>query len=194
MGGINVRILNIAAFGLALLAGSSAWAQAQSASTGSASGSAVDASKFSAAIGTGFYANDDDDGFLLNFEGTYHIDESWSAGVDFQLGFDDDFVLLSMPFYGQYDFGNIPGDIPVFSDMHPFARLGMGFTYADFDPSGPGSFDDTGFLFVIGGGLSYPLNESVSIDTRMQFNITTNDLFRDDYYFSWEMASLRYRF
>ena len=57
-----------------------------------------------------------------------------SVGVDrLELGFDDDFLLFSMPFYGQYDFGNVPGEVPILMDMHPFARLGLGFTYAEID-------------------------------------------------------------
>ena len=164
-----------------------AWAQTQTSSSG------MDASKFSVQTGIGFFADDNFDGFLLNFEGSYHIDQSWSAGVDFQLGFDDDFLLFSMPFYGQYDFGNIPGDVPILSDMHPFARLGLGFTYAEFE-AGPIDIDDTGFLFVMGGGLAYPINDNLSVESRMQFNITTNDFFEDDFYFTWELVSLRYRF
>ena len=94
---------------------------------------------------------------------------------------------------GQYDFGNIPGDVPILSEMHPFARLGMGFTYAEIDTRFF-DVDDTGFLFVIGGGVAYPVNDHISIESRMQFNITTNDFFEDDFYFSWELISLRYRF
>ena len=191
-GGGAVNILKATKTGGLILAMSlflthTAWAQTQTSS------SEMDASKFSVQAGMGFFAEDNFDGFLLNFEGSYHIDQNWSVGVGIQLGFDDDFLLLSMPFFGQYDFGNIPGEIPILSDMHPFARLGIGFTYAEFDP-GPFDFDDTGFLFVIGGGLAYPINDELSLESKMQFNITSNDFFEDDYYFSWEMVSLRYRF
>lgn len=149
---------------------------------------------FSVGAGLGFHANDDFDGFLLNFGGAYHIDNNWSAGVDLQLGFEDDALLFSMPFYGQYDFDNFPTDMDILKDMHAFAKLGMGFTYAEFDPKGPVDFDDTGFLFVLGGGVAYDLNENFSVESRMQFNITTNDFFQDDFYFSWEVLAARYRF
>ncbi|MFT5694829.1 MAG: opacity protein-like surface antigen [Myxococcota bacterium] len=149
---------------------------------------------FSAQAGLGFFANDDFDGFMLNFGGAYHVDENWSAGVDLQLGFEDDFLLLSMPFYGQYDFNNFSTDVDILKDMHVFAKLGMGFTYTEFDPPGPGSIDDTGFLFVLGGGVSYELNEHIALESRMQFNITTNEFYRDDFYFSWEVLAARYRF
>ena len=141
----------------------------------------------------GFFAEDNFSGFMLNFEGNYHIDESWSAGVDLQLGFDTDFLLLSMPFYGRYDFGNLAADAPFLSKMHPFAKLGLGFTYAEIDTAFF-DIDDTGFLFVMGGGIAYEINDNLSAESTMQFNITTNDFFADNFYFSWEMISLRYRF
>ena len=149
---------------------------------------------FSVGAGFGFHANDDTDGFLINFGPAYHIDENWSAGVDMQFGFEDDALLFSMPFYGQYDTDNFATDMDILKDMRAFAKLGLGFTYAEFDPSGPIDFDDTGFLFVIGGGVAYDLNEHISIESRMQFNITTNDFFDDDFYFSWEVLAARYRF
>jgi opacity protein-like surface antigen len=102
-----------------------------------------------------------------------------------------------MPFYGQYDTDNFATDMDILKDMHAFAKLGLGFTYAESDPSGPiddDDDDDTGFLFVIGGGVAYDLNEHISIESRMQFNITTNDFFDDDFYFSWEVLAARYRF
>jgi len=166
-----------------------------------------DLSQISVQAGLGFFAEDNLDGFMLNFEGLYRIDDSWSAGADLQLGFDDDFLLLSMPFFGRYDFGDLPVDVPHLSKMHPFAKLGLGFTYAEIDgrvttPALPGfpsttidfSADDTGFLFTMAGGVAYPINDHISLESTMQFNITTNDFFEDDFYFSWEIVSLRYTF
>ncbi len=187
----------ICAVTMSFVAANSAAAQATDASP------ALDLSRFSVQAGLGFFASDvvdgvpeDGDGFLLNFEGSYHIDQNWSAGVDFQFGFDDDFLLFSMPFYGRYEFGNLPVDAPYFSKMRPFAKAGLGFTFIDIDlaAGAAGDDDDTGFLFLIGGGMAYPINDNFSLESTMQFNITTNDFFEDDFYFSWEIISLRYRF
>jgi hypothetical protein len=175
------------AVALSLLALNTATAAAQETS------SALDANHFSVGAGIGFFAEDNFDGFLLNFDGRYHFDEHLSAGVDFQFGFDDDFLLFSLPLYGRYDFGKFEIDTPILKDMNVFTKLGMGFTYAEFDHRLIDT-DDTGFLFVIGGGLAYSVNEHISFESRMQFNITTNDLFEDDFYFSWEVLSARYRF
>ncbi len=172
---------------LSLFALSAATAAAQETS------SALDANHFSIGAGIGFFAEDRYDGFLLNFDGRYHFDDHLSAGVDFQFGFDDDFLLFSLPLYGRYDFGKFEIDTPILKDMNAFTKLGMGFTYAEFD-KGLIDADDTGFLFVIGGGLAYSVTEHISFESRMQFNITTNDFFEDDFYFSWEVLSARYRF
>jgi len=152
----------------------------------------IELEDFSFEAGLGFFAEDNFDGFMLNFGPSFHIDDNWSAGVDMQFGFedDDDALLFSMPFYGQYDFNNFNTDIDIVKDMHAFAKLGMGFTHVDVDDFA----NDTGFLFVIGGGVAYTLTDHIDIESRMQFNITTNDFFEDDFYFSWEVISARYRF
>jgi hypothetical protein len=149
---------------------------------------------FSVAAGMGFFADDDNDGFSMNFEGSYHVDEHWSGGIDFQIGIEDsDTTVLSVPIFGRYDFDTFPTDVAILEDLHAFAKLGMGLTHVDIDRRNGGR-DDTDFLFVIGGGLSYPVAENISIESRMQFNITTNDYFNDEYYFSWEMIGARFRF
>ncbi len=154
---------------------------------------ALDASRFSVSGGIGFFAEDNFDGFLLNIGGLYHIDGKFSVGVDLQLGFEDDLTIVSMPFYGRYDFGNIPVDVQVLKEIHPFVKTGLGFTFAEIDTPF-GDFDDTGFLFTIGGGIAYPVLENLSLESTMLFNVTTNDFFEDDFYFSWEILSARLHF
>ena len=155
--------------------------------------SELTAEKFSLGSGIGFFADDNFTGFALDFEGTYRINEHWSSGVIFQLGFDDDFMLFSMPLYLQYDFGNFPVSVAVLEDMHAFARFGLGFSYARLDDSLV-DVDRTGFLFVLGAGVAYPINEHLSLESRMHLNLTSNDLFEDDFYYSWQVVGARYRF
>ena len=151
------------------------------------------ASRFSVQTGIGFFAEDDWDGFLWTADGLYHFDEHWSAGVQLDVGVEDDLTLLSMPFYGRFDSPNLPVDQPDLAKLRFFAKTGIGFTYAEIDTRGRDD-DDTGFLFMIGGGLAYPINEHFSLESAMQFNITTNDYFDDDFYYSWEVLGVRYRF
>jgi len=151
------------------------------------------AEKFSLGSGVGFFADSDSQGFTLDFEGTYHINEHWSSGVNFLLGFDHNFLLFSMPLYLQYEFGKFPVDVAVLKDMNAFLRFGLGFTYARLDNSSV-DLDRTGFLFVLGGGVAYPLTEHFSLESRMNLNLTSNDFFDDDFYYSWQILGARYRF
>lgn len=161
------------------------------ASSAHAQESTTEERKFSVASGLGFFANNDDGGFVMNFEGSYHFDEHWSGGIDFQVGIEDsDTTILSVPIFGRYDFGNFRTEIAILEDLHAFARLGMGVTTVFGSRSGGG----TNFLFVMGGGLAYPITDQISLESRMQFNITPNDFFEDDYYFSWEIIGARFRF
>ena len=156
-------------------------------------------SRFSVQTGVGFFAEDNFDGFAWSGGGSYHIDENWSVGVDLQVGVDDDFTFVSMPFFARYDFGDLPTDAPVLSQTHFFAKTGLGFTWAEFDGTvGPLNIkvdeDDTGVLWVIGGGVEYSFDEHFSLESQMLFNVTSNDLFDDDFYYSWQVIALRYRF
>jgi opacity protein-like surface antigen len=170
--------------GLSLIVINSAWAQESGQQDG----------HFSVAAGLGFFADNDNDGFSMNFEGSYHVDDLWSGGIDFQIGIEDsDTTILSVPIFGRYDFDSFPTDIAILKDLHAFAKLGMGLTYVEIDRGGS-TRDDTDFLFVIGGGLAYPITDQIYLESRMQFNITPNDFFDDDYYFSWEMIGVRFHF
>ena len=152
-----------------------------------------DPSHFSAQTGIGFYVDDNWDGFLWTADGLYHFNESWSAGIELHVGGEDDLTLLSMPFYGRYDSPGLPVDQPELSKLRFFGKTGIGFTWAEVDKRGRDK-DDAGFLFMIGGGLAYPINDHFAVESAMQFNVTSNDAFEDDFYYSWEVIGLRYHF
>lgn len=170
-------------------------ASASAAQEPASSGTSSDArSPFSVQTGVGFFVDDNFDGFLWSTDGTYRFTDNWSAGIELQVGAEDDLTLVSMPFFGRFDY-------EVVDNLSLFGRTGIGFTYADFEKSiqtGLGRIkideDDTGFLFMIGWGAGYSFTEALSVESIMQFNVTTNDLFEDDFYYSWQVAALRYRF
>jgi hypothetical protein len=43
-------------------------------------------------------------------------------------------------------------------------------------------------------GFDYPMTESISAGSRMLFNFIPGDALGETFYYSWEVASLRYRF
>ena len=150
---------------------------------------------FAVQAGLGFTA--DPDAFLLNFEGDYRLDDAFSAGAMLQLGLDDDFTLVSPAAYLRYsvDLSDYNEDL---RNLTPFVQGGLGFTYIEIDlPSAapPGiDDDDIGFMFNFGFGVDYLFTDHVSVGSKMLFNILPTDVFDDDFYFSWEIAALRYRF
>jgi opacity protein-like surface antigen len=170
-----------------LIAASSATAQ-----TSDSSGSS-DSGRFSVQTGVGFYADDDWDGFLWSADGLYHFDRHWSIGLEMHVGVEDDLTIFSMPVYGRYDSPGLPVENKTLAKLRAFAKTGIGFTYAEIDTRGRDD-DDTGFLYMIGGGIAFPFNDHFSIESALQFNVTTNDYFDDDFYFSWQLVGLRYRF
>ena len=45
-----------------------------------------------------------------------------------------------------------------------------------------------------GFGADYRLTESLSVGSKMLFNVMPTNVFGESFYFSWEVAGLRYHF
>ena len=150
---------------------------------------------FAVQAGLGFTA--DPDAFLLNFEGDYRLDDALSVGAMLHLGIDDDFTIVSPAAYVRYSL-DLTGFNADLSKLTPFVQAGLGLTYIEIDlPSGapPGiDDDDVGFLLNFGFGAEYPLSDRLSVATKMLFNILPGEVFNEDFYYSWEIVALRYRF
>jgi len=147
-------------------------------------------SRWSVATGIGFQASPDS--FLLGFEADYALSDEVSVGGAMQLGIDGDFVVVSPFAYGRYGFRLKNG----LAKVRPYVQGGLGLTYISLDvPSGFGFKDsDTGFLMNFGIGAEYMLDDSISLNSRMLFNIIPTDVFGDNFIYTWEIAALRYRF
>ena len=150
---------------------------------------------FAVQAGLGFTA--DPDAFLLNFEGDYRLGDALSVGAMLHLGLDGDFTIVSPAAYVRYSFDLSEMNTGL-RDLTPFVQGGLGFTYIDIDlPSfaPPGiDDDDIGFMFNFGFGAEYALTDQISVSSKMLFNILPTEVFDDNFYYSWEVAALRYRF
>ena len=77
---------------------------------------------------------------------------------------------------------------------------GLGFTYIDIDVPGnlpPGvnvDDDDIGLLMSVGFGADYRITDSISLGSRMLFNVLPDDVLGENFYFSWQVAAIRFRF
>jgi hypothetical protein len=147
--------------------------------------------------GLGFTAGPD--AFLLGFEADVEIGNGLSLGPMLQLGLDEDFTLVSPAAYARYTFDLSQAEAPPeLRRIQPYVQGGLGFTYINIDvPNIPFvdiDDDDIGFLFNLGFGADYPITDSLSLGSKMLFNILPADVFNENFYFSWEVVALRYRF
>ncbi len=163
--------------------------------SGNATAQSREDDRWSVSTGIGFTA--DPDAFLLGFEGDYRVWQGLSLGAELQLGLDDDFTIVSPTARARYSFDlSRLTRSEFFYRFQPFLQTGLGFTYIEADvPDLPGiDDDDTGFMFNFGLGAEYSLTRSLSVSSKMLFNILPGDVFGEGFYYSWEVAGLRYRF
>ena len=57
-----------------------------------------------------------------------------------------------------------------------------------------GDDDELGFLFNVGAGIQYDLTDRISAGTRMTFNVLPTGVLDDHFFFSWQVAQLRFEF
>jgi opacity protein-like surface antigen len=165
--------------------------------SGAALAQTSEGGRWSVQTGLGFMA--DPDAFLMGFEGDYRLPHGFSVGAELQLGIDDDFTVVSPTARARYSFDlrRVSSNEAVHR-LRPFLQTGVGFTYIKIDvPNVPGvniDDDDIGFLWNAGFGAEYLLNRSWSVGSKMLFNVLPDEVFGESFYYSWEVASLRYRF
>ena len=73
------------------------------------------------------------------------------------------------------------------------AALGLGFAFLEREQSS-GDDDDLGFMFNLGLGIEYEWADRTTVGTRMTFNIMPGEVLGERFFFSWQLAQLRYRF
>jgi hypothetical protein len=139
--------------------------------------------------GIGF--TDGPDSFLMNFDFETMAREQVAVGLGMQLGVEDDFVIVSPMIYARYIFDMSGFTNEVAKELRPFLQGGTGLTHISVDNRG-GDDDGTGFLLSIGGGVDYPLDDSISIGSRMLINVIPGEALNQRVYFSWELISVRY--
>ena len=154
------------------------------------------AGPFSLRTGIGFTSSPTT--FLMGFEGDYEVAEQFSLGAHVQLGLADDDTIVSPVFYGRYRF-DLSSFGENFAPIEPSIRGGLGFTYWEKDLNNGREDDDTQFLMSFGVGVEYRLTPNLAAGTLMHFNIIPTDVFDDrqyddNFYFGWEVATLRYTF
>ena len=124
----------------------------------------------------------------------YRLAQGFSVGGTLQLGLDDDHTIVSPTGHLRYTFDLSGGGSDV-ARVRPFIQGGLGFTFIDLDNTPPGVDDDeTGFMLNFGFGTELVLTDTISVGSKMLFNFMPDDVMNENFYYSWEIATVRYRF
>lgn len=148
-----------------------------------------DEGDWTAGGGVGFTA--DPVAFLMVFEGGYELVEELSVGPHIQLALDDDGLLLAPTLHVEKSF-TLPEDLvgPRFDQLRPNVQGGLGLVYID-----PDTVDgEVGFLLNFGFGADYWVTQNVGVSSNMLFNIIPDDVFTENFFWSWEVLGVRFRF
>ncbi|MEE8474148.1 MAG: hypothetical protein V3T01_02280 [Myxococcota bacterium] len=128
--------------------------------------------------------------FVLDADAAYALDEHMSIGPRIQLGFSDDTTLVTPTLNFRYAFDlNLSPDAAA-RKLTPFLQAGIGLGYIRKE-TGSGHFDDTGFLFNLGGGIEWSLG-GATLGSNLMFNILPSETAGENFYFSWQLITLRF--
>ena len=152
-----------------------------------------EAGSVSLETGVGFTA--DPNTFLLATELPVRVARDVELGPLLQLGIGDERLIVAPTLNSRYSFPlsrYVTDRHPVWERLRPLAHGGVGFAYLERDRRG--REDDLGFLFNLGVGIQYDWAERLSFATRMTFNMMPTEVLGDRFFYSWQLAQLRYRF
>ncbi len=145
-------------------------------------------SPWSIGAGIGFTAGPGS--FLLDGDAAFALDERMSIGPRMQLGFSDDVILVAPTanFRYVFDLHLSPGTMT--QELTPFLQAGIGLGYVRKERRG-GHTDDTGFLFNLGGGVEWSLG-ATTLGSNLMFNILPSETNGENFYFSWQLITVRF--
>ena len=150
----------------------------------------------SVALETGIGFTSDPTTFLLSTELPIAVARDFTLGPLVQLGISEHRLIVAPTINTRYSFPlsrYVRNENPIWDRLYPIAHGGLGFAYIERDNK-PGDDDDLGFLFNLGVGIQYAYTDRVSFGTRMTFNVMPGDVLDERFFFSWQLAQLRYRF
>ena len=98
-------------------------------------------------------------------------------------------TLVAMSANTRLSFDLSNGTNENFRKLEPFVNGGIGLAYVD-----RGVVDEVGFLIHLGFGVAYTFSTQVAVQTAMQFNIIPGDAAGEKFYYTWQIAGIRYQF
>jgi opacity protein-like surface antigen len=146
---------------------------------------------FSLRGGLGFTAGPET--FLLTLEAPITIGAGFGAGPLLQLGLSDDDTIVAPTANVTYAFDLSGASNRDVRKLAPFVQTGIGFAYIEKDHR-RGDDDDIGFLFNVGGGIEYSLTDRIAVGSNMLFNVLPDSVVGENFFFSWQVGTIRVRF
>ncbi len=140
--------------------------------------------------GIGFTA--DPDTFLLNLDAPYAFNDWISFGPAIQIGLESERTLVAPTANLRVTIPDLPGR--AFDRVHPYGIAGMGFAVIENDNGRRDGDAAVGFLIDFGAGVEYQVSEKVFLGTQMIFNLLPGEVKREEFYFAWQIAGIRFDF
>jgi hypothetical protein len=140
--------------------------------------------------GIGFTA--DPDTFLVNLDAPYAFNDWIAFGPAMQIGVTDTRTVVSPTGHLRVTIPDLPGR--AFDRVHPYGIAGMGFTVIENDNGRRDGDAAVGFLIDFGVGVEYQVSEKVFLGTQMMFNFLPEKVKREEFYFAWQVAGIRFDF
>lgn len=134
--------------------------------------------------------------FLMTFVGNFEILPEdlpeFYVGPHIQLILHSDALMLAPTLNIKKSF-TLPADAvgEHLARFKPNVQGGLGFAFIDPDAPVDG---EVGFLLNFGFGGDYWITDQVGISSNMLFNIIPDDIFNENFVWSWEVLGVRFRF
>jgi opacity protein-like surface antigen len=110
-----------------------------------------------------------------------------------QAAFDDDHTIIAPTVNLEYHLDLSDGSSDLLRRLHPFVQGGIGFAYIHKEQPGNDP-DEVGFLLAPGLGLEYELTDNLLIGSNVLFNILPSEVSDENFFLTWQFATLRVRF
>ena len=150
--------------------------------------SAADANRgWAFEAGLGFTAGPSS--FLMQFEAPYRFGSQISLGPQLQIGVSDSVTLVAASANARLSFDLSGSSNEALKKIKPFVNGGLGLAFVDRK-----FVDEVGFLIGLGFGVAYDITERVGVQSAMQFNIIPGGAAGEKFYYTWQLAGIRYRF
>jgi hypothetical protein len=131
------------------------------------------------------------DTFLLNFEAQRTVGDWLAVGPMVQLGFDDDWTFVAPTLNATIRPFHFSGE--GWERIVPYGFAGAGIGIIDNDDA-PNDKTSVGFLIDLGTGLEFRITERVYLGSQVMFNFLPQQTSGQKFFFSWQVAGLRYAF